>query len=69
MKVFRARCTLLEGKYINPDVVEIVNEEDPSEVYMAGFHQFKVNQTLTEEEFYLEPWTYYGEEYMIAFRK
>lgn len=69
MKTFISRCTLLEGKYIDPNIVEIVNVDDPLEVYPAGHNQFKVNQKLTEDDFYLEPMTYYGENYIVAFRK
>ena len=68
-KTFRARCTILEGGYINPDLVEIYNVEDPSEWYPAGRNQFKINQILTPNDFYLEPYKYGDETWWIAYRR
>lgn len=68
-KQFRARCTVMEGGYINPDVVEIYNVDDPTEVYPAGKNQFRVGQFLSEEDFSLY-WFPYGDEvWQVAFRK
>lgn len=69
MKTFKARCTPLQGGYIDPDIVEIYNVEDPDEVYQAGHNQFRVNQTLTEEDFYVEDYYHDGEIYLVAFRR
>lgn len=68
-KKYRARCTVMEGGYINPDVVEIYNLEDPTEWYPAGKNQFRVGQVLTEDEFYLNPFHYGDEIWQVAFRK
>jgi len=68
-KTFRARCTALESGYINPDLVEIYNVEDPTEWYPTGRNQFRINQTLTPEDFYLVPYRYGDETWMIAYRK
>lgn len=53
-KKFRVRCTLLEGKYIDPDIMEVYNLDDPSEFYPAGKGEFRSGQYLNEGEFYLE---------------
>jgi len=69
MKQFRSRCKPLPGGYIDPDVLEIYNVDDPEEVYPAGHNQFRINQRLTEEDFYLESWEKDGEIFLFAFRK
>lgn len=69
MKKFKARCTVMESGHINPDLVEIYNLDNPTEWYPTGRNQFRINQVLTEEEFYLEPYKYGDEVWMIAFRK
>ena len=68
-KKYRARCTVMEGGYINPDVVEIYNLEDPTEWYPAGKNQFRVGQFLSVEEFSLYEFPYGDEIIMVAFRK
>ena len=68
-KIFRARCTLMQDGYVNPDVVEIYNVEDPIECYPAGKNQFRINQTLTPNDFYLEPFKYGDETWWVAFRR
>jgi hypothetical protein len=68
-KVFRARCTVLEGGYVNPDLVEIYNVEDPTECYFTGRNQFRINQVLTPDDFYLVAQPYGDEEWLIAYRK
>lgn len=68
-KTFRARCTVLQSGYINPDLVEIYNVEDPTEWYPTGRNQFRINQTLTPDDFYLVPYQYGDETWMIAYRK
>lgn len=68
-KKFRARCIKSESGYIDPDVVEIYNLDDPLECYPAGKNQFRVGQVLGEEEFYLHSFPYGDEILQIAFRK
>lgn len=68
MALFEARCTLINGKYINPDQVEIFNVDNPSECYPAARNQFRVGQVLTEEEFRLEEFQDQWGEYQLAFR-
>lgn len=68
-KQFRARCTVMQDGYVNPDVVEIYNIDDPNEVYPAGRNQFRINHVVTEDEFYLAPFQYGDEVWMVAYRK
>ena len=68
-RTFRARCTAMEGGFVNPDVVEIYNVDNPTEIYPAGRNQFKINQSLSDEDFYLEPFAYGDERWWVAFRK
>lgn len=69
LKKFRSRCTVLETGYVDPDIVEIYNIEDPTEVYPAGRNQFRINHVITEDEFYLSPFHHGDEIVMLAFRK
>lgn len=69
MKTFKAKCTVLADGLINPNIMEIYNVEDPTEWYPAGKNQFRINQILTENEFYLEPFAYGDERWWVAFRR
>lgn len=59
----------MEGGYIDPSLVEIYNVDDLTEVYPAAHNQFRINQRLTTDEFYLEPYQYGDEVWMVAYRK
>ena len=67
--IFRARCTVMDGGFVSPDLVEIYNVDDLTEIYPAGRNQFRINQRLTTEEFYLQPEQYGDETWWIAYRK
>ena len=67
--IFRARCTLMEGWCIDPNLVEIYNVDDPTEIYFTGHNQFRIGQRLTTEEFYLQPEQYGDETWMVAYRR
>ena len=61
---------LLENKYINPDIMEVYNLEDPSECYPAGKGEFRSGQYLEEGDFYLQEMSSdSGGNYLMAFRK
>ena len=68
MKQFRVRCTAMEGGYVDPDLIEIYNEEDPTEWYPAVTKQFRINEVITESDFFLTPFNYGDEVWMIANR-
>lgn len=69
MKTYKARCTVLSSGHINPDIVEIYNVDNPTEWYPAGRNQFKINQVLSENDFYLEPFKQGDQEWWVAFRR
>lgn len=59
----------MDGGFVSPDLVEIYNVDDLTEIYPAGRNQFRINQRLTTEEFYLQPEQYGDETWWIAYRK
>ena len=68
-KTFRVRCTLLEGRYVDPDIMEVYNVDDPSECYPTGRRQFRIGDFLSEDDFYLENEGSITEQYLVAYNK
>ena len=68
-KTFRVRYTLIEGRFIDPDVMEVYNIDDSTECYPTGPREFRGGQFLGEDDFILHAIDPSNENNLMAFRK
>lgn len=54
MKTYEVKLTEFEGGETNPEVMELVNVADPTDIIMAAPDEFEVGEIVRDDEFYFD---------------
>ena len=73
MKTYHVELVVFEDGETNPEVMNLVNVNDTTDVIMVAPDEFKVGEIVTENNFYLEEVMMVDEQYYgkgtFAFKK
>jgi hypothetical protein len=73
MKNYKVELVVFESGETNPEVMNLVNVNDTTDVIMVAPDEFKVGEIVTENNFYLEEVMMVDEQYYgkgtFAFKK